>query len=121
MGDETAFTVRGIDNISNVSCHVSCAIQILCHAIPPIRQLLLSLLDHYHGTGETNNGTTIPNSHNVLVNELLDFVSGGSSRPHTATAAAATTTTTSAATTTTAMMNLGLFFRLGILDASSHT
>ncbi|KAG7357113.1 hypothetical protein IV203_001801 [Nitzschia inconspicua] len=84
MVDETAFTVRGIDNISNVSCHVSCAIQILCHAIPPIRQLLLRLLDHHHGTGETNNnnGTTIPNSHNVLVNELLDFVSGGSSRPH---------------------------------------
>lgn len=33
--------VRGIKNISGVSCHISCALQIICHVIKPLRQALL--------------------------------------------------------------------------------
>jgi hypothetical protein len=71
---------RGIDNLSHVSCHVSCAIQILCHAVPPIRLLLRCILEEHknHCDNETKAADerrlTIPNTHDVFWNELLDFV-----------------------------------------------
>jgi len=34
---------RGICNVSKVSCHISCAIQILCHAIPTVHFTLLRI------------------------------------------------------------------------------
>ena len=33
--------VRGIRNISGVSCHISCALQILCHVLVPLREILI--------------------------------------------------------------------------------
>jgi hypothetical protein len=71
---------RGIDNLSHVSCHVSCAIQMLCHAVPPIRLLLRCILEEHknHCDNETEAADerrlTVPNTHNVFWNELLDFV-----------------------------------------------
>ena len=34
---------RGISNISNVACHLSAAIQILCHSLVPLREALIFL------------------------------------------------------------------------------
>ena len=38
---------RGIKNITGVSCHLSCALQILCHSIPPIRDALIILYNKW--------------------------------------------------------------------------
>jgi hypothetical protein len=79
------FCLKGIENVSQVSCHLSCAIQILCHAIPPIQQVLSKLLekevaedandDEKSDTAMSNTKRSISNSTgSVLLNELLDFV-----------------------------------------------
>jgi hypothetical protein len=35
--------MRGIQNASGVSCHISCALQIICHTVPPLREALVHL------------------------------------------------------------------------------
>ena len=61
---------RGIHNVSRVSCHVACAIQILCHAIPSVRSALVRL------DAEEDANTTGELSTDVLLEELIAFVKG---------------------------------------------
>lgn len=68
--------IRGIDNVSNVSCHISCAIQILCHAIPPLRAIFNNLLEaRNHISNDGSDESSVPNTYDILVNSLLDFLS----------------------------------------------
>lgn len=65
-GDAGNTSPRGIRNdVSRVSCHVACAIQILCHAIPSVRSALQKL-------------AVLPNTGSfpelLLLAELIDFV-----------------------------------------------
>ena len=65
-GDAGNTSPRGIRNdVSKVSCHVACAIQILCHAIPSVSSALqkLAVLP-----------TTGPFPELLLFEELIDFV-----------------------------------------------
>jgi hypothetical protein len=59
---------RGIRNISKVSCHISCAVQVLCHTIVPIQQLLLSEI-----TNKSTNNPTTTTTTTTILQELLDF------------------------------------------------
>ncbi|KAL3903265.1 MAG: hypothetical protein SGARI_005457, partial [Bacillariaceae sp.] len=61
---------RGIDNVSNVSCHISCALQIVCHAVLPVRRGLRELAEDGDKHGNFY--------HSKLLNELVDFVGGKS-------------------------------------------
>jgi hypothetical protein len=87
---------RGIQNVSAVSCHVACAVQILCHAIPPVRRALKALCEDDNaggGGGESEDATVrdgdgnedadddhvvVATSEDIqaspLVLELVDFV-----------------------------------------------
>mmetsp|Transcript_11611 Transcript_11611/g.29381 ORF Transcript_11611/g.29381 Transcript_11611/m.29381 type:complete len:534 (+) Transcript_11611:110-1711(+) len=65
-GDTGNTSPRGIRNdVSRVSCHVACAIQILCHAIPSVSSALQKL-------------AVLPNTgpfpELLLLEELIDFV-----------------------------------------------
>lgn len=65
---------RGILNdVSRVSCHVACAIQILCHGIPSVRSVLRRL-DTISCEGPCP-------SEMILLQELIDFVRGDDSTP----------------------------------------
>lgn len=37
--------IRGIQNVSGVGCHLSCALLILCHTLVPLREAMLCLVD----------------------------------------------------------------------------
>ena len=62
--------IRGIHNVSRVSCHVACAIQILCHAIPCVHSALgrLAAEEDPHADGDLSTDT--------LLEELIAFVKG---------------------------------------------
>jgi hypothetical protein len=38
--------VRGINNVSGVSCHLSSALQLMCHALVPLREALIDQYEH---------------------------------------------------------------------------
>ena len=67
------FRLRGICNVSKVSCHVACAIQILCHAIPSVRSALGRLATEEETFQEQNVGQEL-SSEVLLLEELIDFV-----------------------------------------------
>jgi hypothetical protein len=46
--------MRGIQNASGVSCHISCALQIVCHTVPPLREALV----HLHETRMTESSSS---------------------------------------------------------------
>lgn len=69
---ETATCFRGIYNQSKVSCHIACALQILCHAIPTIRLALRRIIAIEEDTTIGNSIASTSNS--ILLEELLDFV-----------------------------------------------
>ena len=65
---------RGIRNISRVSCHVACAIQILCHAIPTVRSTLNALAAYQENSKDNHLLDVCRSSSDILLEELLDFV-----------------------------------------------
>jgi hypothetical protein len=103
QGSLPPLQIKGIQNVSTVSCHIACAIQILCHSIPPIRETLRAILaceeeedDSCDGKNDSNteknavaddkglqtdddNGKVMMMTSNIipispLVLELIDFV-----------------------------------------------
>ncbi|VEU34891.1 unnamed protein product [Pseudo-nitzschia multistriata] len=85
MNDNDSLCVRGICNASRVSCHIACAIQILCHAIPTVRFALRRILDG--NDSEEEAAAPIPSHHSsssaekILLEELLGFVRDGGGDP----------------------------------------
>ena len=84
---------RGIRNVSKVSCHVACAIQILCNAIPTVRSALYRIVveeeeekrkekkegNHNDGFHDDNDFDfdslfLLSTSSQPLMRELVDFV-----------------------------------------------
>lgn len=81
---------RGIENVSHVSCHLACAVQILVHAISPVRRTLQSLRLSKGASGAVDDHedrqkvivSTSYTTHDELANmsmspiilEFLDFV-----------------------------------------------
>jgi Ubiquitin carboxyl-terminal hydrolase len=81
---------RGIKNVSRVSCHLACAIQIFVHGIPPIRQTLellqttrvyndfvspASTVENTSDEEENNQKDTQSDSKLIpLIEEILDFM-----------------------------------------------
>ena len=65
---------RGICNTSKVSCHIACAIQILCHAIPPVRTALNRLAADEEVSEYGSILKSKQSSPDVLLEELLDFI-----------------------------------------------
>jgi hypothetical protein len=62
---------RGIENVSKVSCHIACAIQILCHAITPIQEALVILSSYIQ---QMDNGNCNDDNNGVFLEELIDFL-----------------------------------------------
>ncbi|OEU21177.1 hypothetical protein FRACYDRAFT_234804 [Fragilariopsis cylindrus CCMP1102] len=84
---------RGIRNVSKVSCHVACAIQILCNAIPTVRSALYRIVveeeeekrkekqegnnnDGFHDDNDFDFDSLflLSTSSQPLMRELVDFV-----------------------------------------------
>ena len=83
---------RGIRNVSKVSCHVACAIQILCNAIPTVRSVLYRIVveeqekrkekkegnnnDGFHDDNDFDFDSLflLSTSSQPLMRELVDFV-----------------------------------------------
>lgn len=51
-------TIRGIHNVSGVGCHLSCALLIVCHSLPLLREALIHLLE-CHQQSTTSNSSTL--------------------------------------------------------------
>mmetsp|Transcript_28949 Transcript_28949/g.32847 ORF Transcript_28949/g.32847 Transcript_28949/m.32847 type:complete len:668 (-) Transcript_28949:1007-3010(-) len=82
---------RGICNVSKVSCHISCAVQILCHAIPTVHFTLLRIAveeeERIRKEGKTfhqdldsfpsSSSSLSSSSSSLLLRELVDFIRGG--------------------------------------------
>ncbi len=73
--DHFTDSLRGIHNVSRVSCHVACAIQILCHAIPSVHSALRRLAAEEEGHVE---GVANELSTDILLEELIAFAKGSS-------------------------------------------
>ena len=69
---------RGIRNVSKVACHIACAVQILCHAIPTVRFALRRIVDEGKREDEESDAILGNNlnssSTTTLLDELLDFL-----------------------------------------------
>ena len=64
---------RGIQNVCGVSCHIASAVQILCHAIPPVRSLLHRFVVVEEKNKSENNFDFVSSSWPSLLRELVDF------------------------------------------------
>jgi len=76
--NDSKLCLRGILNGSKVACHIACAVQILCHAIPTVRSALRRIVDEGEREDEERDAILGNNlnssSTTTIMDELLDFV-----------------------------------------------
>ena len=74
------YSYRGVLNVSKFSCHVACAIQILCHAIPTVRTVLLRIIaaeeeeEEEENDDDDDDDDYVNEQNDLVIRELLDFV-----------------------------------------------